>query len=209
MPMVFTPRMFTNALASGAAHRLDRNFSVKWTKHALAMEEATAELSSVLLDKLPQAEAATWLDRELVADDPMAVRDAGFGREVRAAQAARRQWLIAQGFADERDGAAVYRRGMLAALQRRELLRIAGQLADELGVPFTEARAGERVEGRLTRAVEMTSGRHALIERSRDFTLVPWRPVLDRHVGKTVSGIVREGGISWTLGRQRSGPNIS
>ena len=70
-------------------------------------------------------------------------------------------------------------------------------------------RAGERLEGRLVRPVEMASGRHALIERSRDFTLVPWRPVLERHIGKNVSGIMREGGVSWTIGRQRSGPSIS
>jgi len=55
----------------------------------------------------------------------------------------------------------------------------------------------------------MTSGRQALIERSRDFVLVPWRPVMERHIGKGVSGIVRDGGISWTFGRQRSGPSIS
>src|SRR3546814_20515722 len=60
---------------------------------------------------------------------------------------------------------------MLAALQRRELLRVAGQLSDETGVPFAEARVNEPIQGRLVRAIDMTSGRHALIERSRDFTL--------------------------------------
>src|SRR3546814_15094808 len=34
------------AHASGAAHRLDRDFSARWTKDALAMEEATAELTA-------------------------------------------------------------------------------------------------------------------------------------------------------------------
>ncbi|MFN6935334.1 MAG: relaxase/mobilization nuclease RlxS [Tsuneonella sp.] len=170
---------------------------------------AIEALSTVPLDNLPAAEAATWLDRELVAASPAPVRDAGFGREVRSAQAMRRQWLITEQLADEQDGQTVYRRGMLAALQRRELLRVARQLSDKLGVPFAEAREGEAVQGRLVRAVEMTSGRHALIERSRDFTLVPWRSVLDRHVGKSVSGIMRDGGINWTLGRQRSGPSVS
>jgi hypothetical protein len=98
---------------------------------------------------------------------------------------------------------------MLATLQRRELLRVAGQLSDELGMPFAEARANEAIRGRLVREVEMTSRRYALIERARDFTLVPWRPVLERHVGKQVSGIMREGGINWTIGRGRSGPSIS
>src|SRR3546814_10856153 len=80
---------------------------------------------------------------------------------------------------------------MIATLQRRELLRVAGQLSEELGLPFAEARPGERIEGRLGRMIEMTSGRYALIEKSREFTLVPWRPVLERQIGKSVSGIMR------------------
>jgi len=161
------------------------------------------------LDKLVDADAATWLDKELVATAPEPLRDAGFGRDAQDAQSRRRQWLIAEQLAEEQDGRTVYRRGMLAALQRRELMRVAGQLSDELGKPFAEAKAGERIEGRLARSVEMASGRHVLIERSRDFTLVPWRPVLERHVGKAVSGIMRDSGINWTFGRQRSGPTIS
>ena len=72
-----------------------------------------------------------------------------------------------------------------------------------------EATAGVRIEGRLSRMIEMTSGRYALIEKSREFTPVPWRPVLQRQIGKPVSGIMRGDGISWTFGRQRSGPSIS
>jgi type IV secretory pathway VirD2 relaxase len=185
--------------------RVEKFESRQFRDHPVAIET----LSAVPLDKLPGADAATWLDRELVAGTPTPVRDAGFGGEVRSAQALRRQWLIAEQLADEQDGRTVYRRGMLAALQRRELLRVAGQLSDELGVPFVETKTGDAVQGRLVRSIEMTSGRHALIERSRDFTLVPWRPMLDRHVGKSVSGIMRGGGISWTLGRQRGGPAIT
>lgn len=166
-------------------------------------------LSAVPLDRLPRAEAATWLDRELMADAPIPVRDAGFGREVRAAQAARREWLIDAQLAEEKGGRVVYRAGIIAALQRRELLRVAGQLSHELGLPFAEVRPGDRIEGRFTRTVEMAGGRHALIERSHDFMLVPWRPVLERHVGKNVAGIMREAGINWSLGRQRSGPSVS
>lgn len=166
-------------------------------------------LSAVPLERLPQAEAATWLDRELVSATPTPARDAGFGHEVRAAQAVRRQWLIAEGFAEELDGRTAYRRGMLAALQRRELLRVSAQLSGELGLPFAEVSSGDRVEGRLSRLVEMASGRYALVERVRDFTLVPWRPVLERHVGNTISGIMRGDGVSWMIGRSRAGPSIS
>jgi type IV secretory pathway VirD2 relaxase len=166
-------------------------------------------LSSAPVEKLIDADAATWLDRELVSGSPEPLRDAGFGHDAREAQARRRQWLIAGQLAEEQNGRAVYRPDMLAALQRRELLRVAGRLSDELGMPFAETTSGEQMRGRLVRAVEMTSGRHALIERSRDFTLVPWRPVLERHIGKQVSGVMRGGGISWTFGRQRNGPSIS
>lgn len=161
------------------------------------------------LEKLVDADAATWLDKELVASSPEPLREAGFGKDAREAQARRRQWLIAEQLAEEQDGRTVYRRNMLAVLQRRELLRAAGRLSDELGKPFAEVRPNEPIQGRLVRAVELHGGRHALIKRSRDFTLVPWRPVLERHVGKTVSGVMREGGISWTFGRQRSGPSIT
>lgn len=166
-------------------------------------------LSAVPLDKLPGAEAATWLDRELVAEAPTLMRDAGFGHEVRAALARRRQWLVDEQLAEQHEGQTLYQRKMLAMLQRRELLRVADHLSDEIGLPFDEVRPNEPINGRLVRVVEMVSGHHALIERSRDFTLVPWRPVLERHIGKTVSGIMREGGINWTIGRARSGPSIS
>ena len=170
---------------------------------------AVETLSPEPLEKLVDADAATWLDRELVASSPEPLREAGFGHDAREAQERRRQWLITERLAEEQEGITAYRPDMLAVLQRRELLRVAGRLSDELGMPFAEAKADERVQGQLVRAVNMTSGRHGLIARSRDFTLVPWRPVLERHVGKEISGVMRDEGISWTFGRQRSGPSIS
>ncbi|MBB5986535.1 relaxase/mobilization nuclease RlxS [Sphingobium lignivorans] len=193
---IIAPDHLDRAAAYEAARARDRPIAVE-------------TLSHLPLEKLVDADAATWLDRELVAPTPEPLRDAAFGQDAVQAQARRRQWLMAQGLAEEMDGQWTPRPDMLTALQRRELLRVAGQLSDELGLPFAEAGQHERIEGRFARTVELVSGRHALIERSRDFTLVPWRPVLGPHVGKSVSGIMRDGGISWSLGRQRSGPSIS
>lgn len=166
-------------------------------------------LSAIPLERQMGSDGATWLDRELVAGNPEPLRDAGFGREVREAQARRRQWLIAEGLAHEEQDRIVYRANMLAILRRRELTRVVGQLSEQLGLAYVEARQGEPVEGMLSRSVDLASGKYALIEKSREFTLVPWRPVLERHIGKQVSGIMREDGISWTIGRQRTGPTIS
>jgi len=165
-------------------------------------------LSAMPLDRQAGADGATWLDRQLVTTDAEPLRDAGFGKDARAALAQRRQWLIAEGLAQEEQGRVIYRANLLAVLRRREMNRVAGQLSDELGLSYAEAKPGQRIEGIYRRPVELASGRYALIEKSREFTLVPWRPVLDRHLEKQVSGIMRGDAINWTIGRQR-GPSIS
>ncbi|QNA83774.1 relaxase/mobilization nuclease and DUF3363 domain-containing protein [Sphingomonas sp. So64.6b] len=165
-------------------------------------------LSPQPLSKLVEADAATWLDRSLVSAEPLPLREAAFGAEVRDAQDRRRQWLIAQGLAEESQGATRYRPDLLATLQRRELLRVAGQLSEELDLPFAETRNGARIEGIVRRRIDLVSGRFALIEKSREFTLVPWRTVLEGQIGKPVSGILRGDVVNWSTGRGRQGPQI-
>jgi hypothetical protein len=178
-------------------------------RQAQAVPVVVQTLSSLPLERQVGAEGATWLDRELVAKSPEPVRDEGFGRDVRAAQARRRQWLVAQELAREDQDRIVYRANLLGILRRRELARVAGQLSGDLGLNYVETKSGEKVEGVYRRHIDLASGRFAVIEKAREFTLVPWRPVLERHLGKQVSGIVRGDSISWTIGRQRSGPSIS
>ncbi len=166
-------------------------------------------LSPEPVERLAGIEGATWLDHELAAPSDIHARDAGYGREVRTALNARRQWLIEQDLAEEGERGIRLRQNALAVLQRRELLKVAEGLSEELGKEFVEAKSGERIEGRVARRIDMASGRFALIEKSREFTLVPWRQVLEKQIGKQASGLVRESRISWTFGRGRSGPEIS
>ena len=166
-------------------------------------------LSPVPLKRQIGADATTWLDRELIHGPPEAIRDAGFGREVRSALAARRQWLIAQSLAEEQVDRTVYRSNLLAILRKRELVREGGRLSEDLQKPYIEHTGAGRVEGVYRRHVDLVSGRFALIEKSREFTLVPWRPILERNLGKPVAGIARGGTISWTLTRQRGGPGVA
>jgi type IV secretory pathway VirD2 relaxase len=170
---------------------------------------AVAILSSQPLARLLDAEAATWLDRNLLAGTDKRLREAGFGAEVKAALEQRRQWLVAEGLAAQSGTTTTYPPDLIATLQRRELLRVAGQLSGELGLAFAETARGQRIEGVLRRPVDLVSGRFALVERARDFTLVPWRPVLDHQVGKPVAGILRGDGVNWSIGRGRAGPGIS
>lgn len=181
----------------------------RWEQSRVRRQPVSVEiLSREPVQKLSRLGALTWLDREDAGGMLDTVRDAGFGHDVRVASTQRRQWLLQENLADEIGSSVHYRSDTLAILQRRELQRVAGQLADEFGKPYVEASPGSRIEGVARKSVELTSGRFAVIERSRDFTLVPWRPVLEKQVGNTVSGIVRDSGISWAIGRGRGGPSI-
>jgi type IV secretory pathway VirD2 relaxase len=160
-------------------------------------------LSTRAIEQLPEHDGATWLDRQLVSDAPVRL-ERGLGAEVRKALERRRQWLIQQGFAEVDGDVVRYRSDLVEILERRELKRVAAVLSRELGSRFAEATTGERIEGICSRAVPVGDKKFALIQMSQEFTLVPWRPVLERQVGREVSGIVRDSGtISWTIGRSR------
>ncbi len=203
---------------AGPERRADGSWSIP--QDHLARAEAFAQrqqrdrpvtlsiLSPSPIAELAVKEAPTWLDRELERGSSSVARDAGFGREVRTALAARRQWLIEQELADGRGQSFRLRSGALETLRQRELEHVGGRLAGQLGKRFEPARIGERVEGVIARRIDLESGPHALVERSRDFTLVPWRDVLERNIGKVASGILRSDGINWQFGRGRSGPAI-
>jgi type IV secretory pathway VirD2 relaxase len=161
------------------------------------------------LEKLAKLDAPTWLDRELASRDPLPLRDAGFGGETRAAMNVRRQWLVEQELAVGTGSTFKLRPDTLAILQRRELLRVAGELSRELGKTFADAKVGARIEGEIVRRIDMSSGYFALMEKSREFTLVPWHSALEKQIGKQASGIMRADGINWRFGRSRAGPEIS
>jgi hypothetical protein len=165
-------------------------------------------LSRTPVADLAMKEAPTWLDRELATGSMSAVRDAGFGREVRAALEVRREWLVEQELADGAGHAFRMRRGALERLGQRELEDAGKRLSGQVGKPFAPARNGDRIDGVIARRVDLESGSYALVERSRDFTLVPWRDVLEHNIGKVASGIMRVDGISWQFGRGRASPEI-
>lgn len=70
-------------------------------------------------------------------------------------------------------------------------------------LPFRVVADGETISGKFTRTVQLSSGKLAVVEQSHEFTLVPWRPFIDRQLGREVMGVVQGGSVSWQLGRQR------
>ena len=149
------------------------------------------------------ADGATWLDRQLVSGDAAAL-GGGFGAEVRDALAARADHLLGTGLATRRGERIVPVRGLLDTLRARDLATASARLATETGRPVRAAAAGDAVNGTCARRVSLASGRFAMIDDGLGFTLVPWTPALDRQVGRTVSGVARQGGgVDWVRGRGR------
>jgi Protein of unknown function (DUF3363) len=175
---------------------------------ALTRPVSIETISTLSIERQAEADAPTWLDRQIVHEMEYELADHGFGRDVFNAMVRRQQWLIDQRLMERDGGDVIYRTNLLDVLKRRELQRVAGQLSDEIGLPYFEAGRSTRVEGIYRRSVELASGRYALIERSREFTLVPWRPMLERHIDRYISGIDRGDTIDWTIGRGRGGPSL-
>jgi type IV secretory pathway VirD2 relaxase len=165
-------------------------------------------VSTFDLEKQIGADGVTWLDRRLVTPDASDLTPVGFGQQVREAMDQRREHHIAQGDATrQQNGRVLYRRNLLANLREREVARVGAEMAGSKGLPFRAAADGENVSGKFTGTAHLSSGKFAVVEKSHEFTLVPWRPVIDRQLGREVAGIVQGGSVSWLVGRQR-GPAL-
>ena len=167
-------------------------------------------LATQALEQEATANAPSWLDRQLRREDPIDIAKHAYGAVVRQAMVRRQQWLIEQRLAEPQGDQILYRSDMDERLRQAELRIVAARLSKELGLGFSgEPISGERISGIVRRRVNLNSGSFAVVENSREFTLVPWRPVLERQLGREISGVVRSSGsISWTFGRERQGPEI-
>ncbi|HJO66939.1 MAG TPA: DUF3363 domain-containing protein [Sphingomonas sanguinis] len=161
-------------------------------------------LSAFDLEKQIGADGATWLDRRLISSEASDLSPSGFGQHVQEAMDRRREHHINGGDAARQpDGRVVYRRNLLGVLREREVARVGAEMAASKNLSFRAVGDGEMVSGKFTGTVQLSSGKFAVVEQSHEFTLVPWRPVIDRQFGKEVSGIVRGASVSWQFGKQR------
>lgn len=194
----------------------DRNADGSWRVPTNFLERAEAYegeraaarvriLSWVALDQLPNAHAVTFLDDALENRSSIDHRH-GFGAEIADALSVRRRWLLAQGIGREGEEGFVIDRDQLRVRARHAIDDAASNLARDLAKTYAPADFGHRIEGVYRRPIDLPAGRFALVERAKEFTLVPWREVLEQRRGMEISGIVRGNGINWDLARGRGGP---
>jgi len=132
--------------------------------------------------------------------DPTTVR---FGKSAAAALQRRRDYLVKQGLVEERNGTTRYRKTLLNTLRQQELQTAGEKIAKESKLTFIQTSNGERFEGVYRKPIHLASGKFSIIEKSKEFTLVPWRLTLERQRGKSVAGMIRGASVSFDFSKKR------
>jgi len=161
-----------------------------------------ATRSDLSIGEQVAASGATWLDRQLVARDPIAT-SGGFGVEVRNAMDRRVDHLVEQGLAAWQGQRIAFARDLMNTLRRRELGSVTATLSAETGLPHEPCGEGDRVAGVYRQRLTLASGRFAMIDDGLGFQLVPWRPALEQRLGQQVSGVTTASGVDWDFARKR------
>jgi type IV secretory pathway VirD2 relaxase len=169
--------------------------------------DVAIELKSHLpIEKQTRVIGATWLDQQLIGGGK-GLGDIGFGSEVKDALRQRADFLAEQGLAEHRGQRVILARNLLATLRNRELAQTGKDIAAETGLEHRPVTDGQRVAGIYRRSVMLASGRYAMLDDGMGFSLVPYKPVIEQRLGQHVAATLRNGGVSWDIGKQR-GPQI-
>jgi type IV secretory pathway VirD2 relaxase len=162
-------------------------------------------LSPTGLERQIGHDGATWLDRELVSRKRIALAGEGFGQEVTMALEKRKQTLVNMGHINDLGNGHVRApTDLIQRLEAADIERTGRALAAEHGRTWQPTVPGNYVTGTLVGSAQLSSGRFAMIDDGLGFSLVPWQPVLEQHIGRHISGIAMPGGgVDWSFTRSR------
>ena len=161
------------------------------------MPTSIDRLSTQTIAQMEQARGATWLDKKMSETKA----DTFAGTKMQTSILKRQAALKQMGFDVSKD--SLLPKAALEKLKDMDLRDAARKLSEVNGKPYSALGGARTVEGIYQKSIERPSGKFAVIERAKDFTLVPWRPVMDRNLGKSLSGRISAGGISWDVTKQR------
>ncbi|MCY1280166.1 hypothetical protein D9M68_169710 [compost metagenome] len=161
------------------------------------------ELKSHLpIERQTRVIGATWLDQQLIGGG-RGLGDLGFAGEVTQAMQQRADFLVEQGLAERQGQRVILVRNLLATLRNRELAQAARGIAAKTGLEYRPLEDGQRVAGIYRRSVMLASGRYAMLDDGMGFSLVPWKPIIEKRLGQQIAATVRGNGMSWEVGQQR------
>jgi type IV secretory pathway VirD2 relaxase len=147
-----------------------------------------------------RALGATWLDEQLTKQSaPQSV--IGFGATVQSALDDRKMFLVEHGLAERRGQGIVIAADLLSTLRTKELESVGRTIEVDTGLVYRPTPDGHRVTGTYRRSLTLASGRFAVLENGVEFSLVPWRPVIESRLGQSMSVVVRGPTASWDISR--------
>ncbi len=170
----------------------------------------TIELRSHLpIEQQIKALGATWLDRGLVVGDTKELQPSalGFGAQAREAMVRRVDFLAGHGLVERQGPRVILARNLLVTLRDRELASMGQDLQQQTGKTWRPVQDGQTASGIYSQSIQLASGRFAMLEDGLGFSLVPWRPLIERRLGQQLAATARGGAVSWEFGCQR-GPSI-
>ena len=91
----------------------------------------------------------------------------------------------------------------LNMVRNREIASAADSIHRQTGLTHRFVKDGVRISGQYRGSLQLASGRFAMLSDGVGFELVPWRPMIENSMGKTISAVVRGDHVAWQLGRQR------
>ncbi|MBL4800866.1 MAG: DUF3363 domain-containing protein [Emcibacter sp.] len=179
---------------TGQVEKLQKQFARK-APVALTINSACG------LDQLTEGEGYTMLDRHLDGTEKIPLSAGGFGNKINQATIQRRNWLLRQELIQQKGDQFIYPKNFQSQLTRRELTKIAATISSQTGQQYSPMQNKGEVSGTYIRKLNLRSGQYAVLEKSKEFTLVPWRSVMDRAKGQVIFGVISRGNINWTIGR--------
>lgn len=184
--------------------KVPQNLLQKTRQHeAQKASGLTVKLRSHLpLEQQVRAIGATWLDKQLLGDSARSIAP-GFGTQLRDAMRSRANFLVEQRLAERRGQRVILPRNLLATLLDRELANFSEVLQEQAGRSYHLVRDGQSASGVYRRSIQLVSGRFVVLDSGTRFSLVPWRPVVEPHLGCHLSVFMHGQSASWQIRPQR------
>ena len=127
-----------------------------------------------------------------------------FGASIEEALKVREDFLVDQGLARRTGQRLLLAQNLLATLRDREIADAATRLESGTGLLHRPTIDGARVSGTYRESIQLASGRFAMLDDGVGFSLVPWRPVIEKRLGQDLTAVIQGSRVSWELGRSRT-----
>ena len=134
----------------------------------------------------------------------------GFGEQMTKSITLRRQWLVDNALGSETiQGQFLPAPNLLQQLRQRDLRQASIALSKELGLTHVEPFEGQQITGKFSRTAELASGKYAVIQKAKEFVLVPWQREFENTRSRPISGVAGGQGITWDWSGRKRGLEIS